>query len=443
MLGYAGKYLEVDLSHVTFKNTVFGDEVLKDYVGGRALATKIPSDRLIHKWDEVDPLESDNVLLLLTGPITGYFPGGRVCVSGKSPQSNGVVGSTVGGEFGVELRCAGYDGIIVTGKAEKPVYLFIKDSDVAIFTLKMLARAATDIPDYELQAFLGPNLGLFTPEENVYLAALVDDLGLCGIQTGSVMAFAAELYQRGVLTETDLDGIDLRWGNADAFAALVKKIAVRDGIGNILADGTFRAAEKLSKLKGQDLTSYAIHVKGISVGAHGVRSGRDFSRTVGYACSVQGGDHSSQTDLPIDGWGSEIWTIFNDSAILCIFNTFGISTEFKFDFYNAITGQTLTRKKWLNNGGMKTLQTQRALLLLGGPDLRWNPTVDDDIPSRFYEPLPTGPYKGKAADRTSVKQKIEKYYEQAGWDKDGIPTKETLRRLNLDDIDEALEFVHK
>ncbi|HLN44374.1 MAG TPA: aldehyde ferredoxin oxidoreductase N-terminal domain-containing protein [Candidatus Sulfotelmatobacter sp.] len=132
MLGYAGKYLEVDLSHVTFKNTVFGDEVLKDYVGGRALATKILSDRLIHKWDEVDPLESDNVLQLLTGPITGYFPGGRVCVSGKSPQSNGVVGSTVGGEFGVELRCAGYDGIIVTGKAEKPVYLFIKDSDVEI-----------------------------------------------------------------------------------------------------------------------------------------------------------------------------------------------------------------------------------------------------------------------------------------------------------------------
>jgi aldehyde:ferredoxin oxidoreductase len=75
--------------------------------------------------------------------------------------------------------------------------------------------------------------------------------------------------------------------------------------------------------------------------------------------------------------------------------------------------------------------------------MKWNPTIDDDIPSRFYEPLPTGPYKGKAADRTNVKQKIEKYYEQAGWDKDGIPTKETLRRLNLDDVDEALEFVHK
>lgn len=622
MLGYAGKYLEIDLSSGTIKNTVFEDKVLKDYIGGRALAAKILSDRLIHRWDKVDPLGSDNVFLLLTGPFTGYFPGGRICVSGKSSQSNGVVGSTVGGEFGVELRCAGYDGVIVTGKAEKPVYLSIKDSDVEIrdakevwgkdcketntllnrecrkllserypwigvwkepaklligpagehkvLTAAVMAKwthaagyggygavmgsknlkaiavkgtgplpevadlesiktlidkvckdnyentlwrrwgtggggynfaaktssepirnwqeewhneksygvgqfenrvwvkpnwgdygcptnclkisciragkykdSITDNPDYELQAFLGPNLGLFTPEENVYLAALVDDLGLCGIQTGSVMAFAAELYQRGVLTQTDLDGIELKWGNADAFAALAKKIAVRAGIGDILADGTFRAAEKLSKLKGQDLTPYVIHVKGISIGAHGVRSGRSFSRAIGYACSVQGGDHSSQTDLPIDGWGSEIWTIFNDSAVLCIFNTFGMSTEFKFDFYNAITGQKLTRKNWLNGGGMKTLQTQRALLLLGGPDLKWNPRIDDDIPSRFYEPLPTGPCRGKAADHTNVKQKVEKYYEQASWDEDGIPTSEALRKLNLNDIDEALEFLRK
>ncbi len=622
MLGYAGKYLEIDLSTCTFKNTTFEDVVLTDYIGGRALAAKILSDRLVHKWDKVDPLGSENILLLLTGPMTGYFPGGRICVSGKSPQSNGVVGSTVGGEFGVELRCAGYDGVIVTGKAEKPVYLFIKDSDVEIRDAKevwgkdcketntLLNRecrkllseryphagvwkepaklligpagehkvrtavvvakwthaagyggygavmgsknlkaiavkgtgplpevadlekiktlidkvcednyentlwrrwgtggggynfgaktssepiknwqqewhdeksygvdqfenrvwvkpnwgdygcpttclkisciragkykgAITDNPDYELQAFLGPNLGLFTPEENVYLAALIDDLGLCGIQTGNVLAFAAELYQRNILTKADLDGIELKWGDADAFAAFTKKIVAREGIGDLFAEGTFRAAQKLGKLKGKNLTPYVIHVKGVSIGAHGVRSGKDFARAVGYACSVQGGDHSSQTDLPIDGWGSEIWTIFNDSAILCLFNTFGISTEFKFDFYNALTGQTLTRKKWLNGGGMKTLQTQRALLLLGGPDMKWNPTIDDDIPGRFYEPLPTGPYKGKAADHANVKQKVEKYYEQAGWGKDGIPTNETLRRLNLNDVDEALVSLRK
>lgn len=130
--GYAGKFLEVDLSTGRIKDAKFDDDALRDYVGGRGLAAKILWDRLGSRWEKADPLGPENVLLFLTGPLTGYFPGGRICVSGKSPQSNGMVGSTVGGEFGVELRCAGYDGIIVTGKSEKPVYLFIKDSDVEI-----------------------------------------------------------------------------------------------------------------------------------------------------------------------------------------------------------------------------------------------------------------------------------------------------------------------
>ena len=130
MLGYAGKFMKIDLSECTFKDVTFDDELLKDYIGGRALAARILCDRLIGEWEKLDPLSPDNILLFLPGPLTGFFPGGRVCVSGKSPQSNGVVGSTVGGEFGIELRCAGYDGVIVTGQAEKPVYVFIKDSDV-------------------------------------------------------------------------------------------------------------------------------------------------------------------------------------------------------------------------------------------------------------------------------------------------------------------------
>ncbi len=622
MLGYNGKFLEVNLTATTNRDTIVDDETLETFVGGRALAAKILCDHLINRWETIDPLGPENILLVLPGPLTGYIPGGRICISGKSPQSNGTLGSTIGGEFGVELRCAGYDGIIITGKADKPVYLSITDQNVeirdaaslwgkdckqttAILTKECrrifheehprtglwkepaqlvigpagenMARTAivsskwthaagyggygavmgsknlkaitakgtgplpepaaiakiktlidkickdnysdplwrrwgtggggyhfgadtssepvrnwqeewhnqktfgvdqfesrlwikqnwgdfgcpttclkisciragkykgaiTDNPDYELQAFLGPNLGIFTPEENVYLSTLIDDLGLCGIQTGSVMAFAAELYQNGILSIEDLDGINLKWGNTDAFAALAKKIAFREGVGNTLAEGALRAAQKLGKLKGKNLTDYAIQAKGVSIGAHGVRSGRSFSRAIGYACSVQGGDHSSQTDLPLDGWGSEIWTIFNDSAVLCVFSTFGFSTDSKFAFYNAVTGQDLNRKKWLSGGGIKTLQIQRALLLLGGPDLKWNPGVDDDVPKRFYEPLPSGPYKGKAADPDSTKRKVQKYYDQAGWDRDGIPTSETLEKLGLNEVDLALKRIRK
>ena len=78
------------------------------------------------------------------------------------------------------------------------------------------------------------------------------------------------------------------------------------------------------------------------------------------------------------------------------------------------------------------------MLLLGGPDLKWNPTVDDDNPARFYEPLPTGPCKGQAADRANVKRKVKQYYEQAGWDQNGIPTQKTLAKLKLNYIDESL-----
>jgi aldehyde:ferredoxin oxidoreductase len=132
MRGYAGKFLEIDLSNGNIKETKFPDEVLRDYVGGRGLATKILWDRLGSKWEIIDPFSPENILLVLTGPLTGYFLGTKVCVSGKSPQSNGVIGSTVAGEFGIDLKCAGYDGLIITEKAEKPCYIFICDNQVEI-----------------------------------------------------------------------------------------------------------------------------------------------------------------------------------------------------------------------------------------------------------------------------------------------------------------------
>jgi aldehyde:ferredoxin oxidoreductase len=246
------------------------------------------------------------------------------------------------------------------------------------------------------------------------------------------------------LSKDDLDGIELKWGDAEAFARLAKKIALREGVGDLLAEGTYRAALKIGKMKGKDVLQYAVQSKGIGIGAHGIRSGKDFSTAIGYACSVQCGDHTSMTDLPIDGSGSEVWDVFNDSAVLCVFSGgFGLSRNFKFDFYNAVTGLSLTREDWLRGGGFKTLQIQRALLLLGGPDLKWNPRVHDDNPSRFYEPLPSGPCKGKAADRTSVRKKVQKYYEEAGWDESGVPKSETLRKLGLGDVDKALRKLRK
>ncbi|MGB9714328.1 MAG: aldehyde ferredoxin oxidoreductase family protein [Candidatus Bathyarchaeales archaeon] len=616
--GYAGKFLEVNLSDGKISETKFSDEVLRDYVGGRGLAAKILWDRLGEKWETVDPLSQENILLFLTGPLTGFFPGGRTCVSGKSPQNNGIIGSTVAGEFGVELKCAGYDGIIVLGIAEKPVYLFVKNSDVEIRdarhiwgkdakqTVTLLTKecreilkkrypqkgvwkepsilyigpagenrvrtavvaakwthaagyggygavmgskrlkavvvkgtgplpdvgdmeavkqltqtvcdnvyeselwrrwgtgsggyefaaktssepvrnwqeewhdrrefgvdqfenrfwvkqfwgdfgcpttclklavaksgrfkgAITDNPDYEMQAYLGPNLGIFSPEGNVFLSSLLDDLGLCGIQTGNVLGFVAELFQRGILNEKDLDGVKPVWGDAEAFAVLAKKIAFREGVGNILAEGTYRAALTIGKMKGVDIMPYAVQCKGIGVGAHGIRSGKDFVDIYGYACSVQSGDHTSVAALPLDDFRSELLMTFHDSAVYCYFNVFGLSRRTVFEFYKAVTGVELPMEEWINTKALKILQLQRAMLLLGGPDLKWKPKTHDDNPPRFYEPLPTGPFKGKKVEKTDVMSEVKRYYEAVGWDENGVPKTETLIKLGLEDVDKVLE----
>ncbi|MEM3622887.1 MAG: aldehyde ferredoxin oxidoreductase C-terminal domain-containing protein, partial [Candidatus Bathyarchaeia archaeon] len=110
-----------------------------------------------------------------------------------------------------------------------------------------------------------------------------------------------------------------------------------------------------------------------------------------------------------------------------------------FEFYKAVTGIELTQEEWLNPKALRILQLQRAMLLLGGPDLKWNPKIHDANPPRFYEPLPSGPYKGKTVDKTEVEREIAKYYEAVGWDENGIPKTETLKKLGLDDVDKALE----
>lgn len=132
MRGYAGKFAEVDLSTGEVKDKVFGEETLRQYLGGRGLAAKLLWDRLGDVWEKVDPLGPENILTIFAGPLTGYYPGAKMCISGKSPLTLGMVGSTVAGEHAVDMRCAGFDGLILKGRAEKPVYLFVSDGRVEI-----------------------------------------------------------------------------------------------------------------------------------------------------------------------------------------------------------------------------------------------------------------------------------------------------------------------
>ncbi|MFQ6095646.1 MAG: aldehyde ferredoxin oxidoreductase family protein [Candidatus Bathyarchaeia archaeon] len=616
--GYAGKFVDIDLSNDKISETSFQEEALRRYLGGRGLAARILWDRLGSRWEKIDPLGPENLFLALTGPLTGYFHGARICITGKSPQNNGIIGSTVSGEFPIELKCSGWDGVIVSGKAEKPVYILIDNDNVEIrsarhlwgkdgkTTLKILTKevkeeldkqyarygiqkepaalyigpagenrvrvacveqkwshaagyggygavmgsknlkaivakgtgplppvanleevkklireteklsfsrdrirrwgtgyagyevgadrsaepvrnwqeewhdekaiggdrfdlrywvkrywgdygcaitcmklavikagpykgAITDNPDYEMEAYLGPNLGVFDAGDIIHLCSLIEDLGYSGINGGNLLAFATELYQRGILTKSDLDGLELRWGDTAALAELAKRIATRDGeYFDILAEGTYRAALKISEMKGVDVLPYAVHVKGVEVGAHGTRSDEDYTHDICYACSVQGGDHTSTVKDAYD----DMSIVFQDSAVYCAVIAWGEKLNgIDWRFLRAVTGWDITEEEWKRELGSRIIHIQRAAELLGGPDIKWRPPRDDDNPPRFYEPLPTGPYKGQTTDKKEVERRRHEYYEAIGWDENGIPKSTVLKKMDLLDVDKALDRI--
>jgi aldehyde:ferredoxin oxidoreductase len=620
--GYAGKILEVNLSKKEVETATIDEEVLKQYIGGRGLSAKILWDRLGEKWRKVDPLGPENPLIISTGPLTGFIPGGRVCVSGKSPASNGITASTAGGEFPIELKSAGFDGIIFSGRAEKPVYLLVTDGEAEIRgakrlwgltgqqTVKEVNRevrkllrerepdygpwkepgilyigpagetlnrtaailqkwthacgyggygalmgskklkavavkgtgpmpevaspgeiaplldkfyesafgnwqmrwwgtghmgywfghdtssepvrnwqeewhdekgmaavnfenrcwvkrywsdwgcpiscmklacvrwgpfkgAITDNPDYELQAYCGTNLGIFEPEANVYVSAVIDDLGLSGINSANVMGFAAELFQRGILTKEDFGGIEPKWGDGLAFGRLAELIARREKIGDILAEGTYRAAKEISKIKGVDVTKYAVHVKGIEIGAHGIRSGLDYTHPASFAFSVQGGDHTSVSARSPSALATEPMEALCDTMVYCMIGMMGTSRELIWSLFKAVTGRDMNDDEWSNIYGRRIIQIQRAALLLGGPDVIWNPAEDDDNPPRFYEPLPSGPKAGSAPTKAEFLEVKKKTYEAMGWDENGVPTSRELKKLGLTDVDRVLGEIRR
>jgi aldehyde:ferredoxin oxidoreductase len=130
--------------------------------------------------------------------------------------------------------------------------------------------------------------------------------------------------------------------------------------------------------------------------------------------------------------------VFTDSAVFCNFTYYGVPQSLVFDFAKAITGFDITLDNWRSITGPRIVTLQRALLMLGGPDVNWEPVEDDDNPPRFYEPLPSGPYKGKTTDREVVDTKLQAYFDTLGWDERGIPTKETLKKLDLADLEKSM-----
>jgi aldehyde:ferredoxin oxidoreductase len=284
----------------------------------------------------------------------------------------------------------------------------------------------TEGPEYEHVAFWSGDIDVHNSDMLIYSVHRCDELGLDAISTGSVIAFAMELYQRGIITEKYTEGLDLAWGNEEAILALMENIAYRRGrLGDLLAYGSKIAADKIGK--GADY--YAIQCKGNEMGAYGLRSGLSWVRPLAFATGLRGGNHN-EASSPYE----QDNLMIENSLSICLFSRIAVGYDL-LSLLNAITGWKISREEY-DKIGERITNIGKAFMVREGFRRE-----HDTIPERFFkEPLTTGVAKGSVVNRKLFEKELDEYYKERGWDeKTSIPTSEKLRQLDLEDIDSELQ----
>ncbi len=642
LYGYAGKILEVDLSTERITTRDIGSKFAQEFIGGMGFSCKILYDEV---GPGVDPLSPDNVVIFANGPLTGTkVPcSGRTEVTTKSPLTGSIATGNTGGLWGARLKHAGFDLIIVKGRAKKPVYLWINDdvaeireaghlwgkdthittdilvrelgasllSGISVLAIgpagENLVRYACPINDYHHAAARGGTgavmgakrlkaiavrgtgaVKIAKPQEfqkavreardrlltadrskrmpgslldprkfyvecgglrgknfqtgvipqfletrgrDAALKYITGTEGTCyacpiscfdlaevkegkyagvrvsrathtgvatdwgakcainnlpaiwkckelcqqlGMDYGSasgVIAFTMELFQRGIITKADTDGLELCWGNEDAVISLLHKIAFRDGFGDILAEGSVKAAARIGKGAGR----YVMTTKGVEMISPDPRSGpRGFA--FGDLTNPRGGDNIKSTHFLADqydpNWGVDEFDMFEDvkrkiytippQEVASAWEGKALMCKWFEDLYSALAalglcffpsgfklawGPTYLAKLFSTCTGWYTTPQdimkfgEKIFTLFKAFTVRQGLTRKDDTwPDRFFEePLSDGPAKGAVLSRDRVDQLLDEYYELRGWDEDsGCPTEEKLIELGLNNVAEDL-----
>ncbi len=599
-VSYTGKLLRVNLTDKTSKVEQIDEKLFKLYLGGRGLASKILMDEIDLK---IDPLSPENKLIFATGLLTGTTAptGGRYMVVTKGPLTGTIASSNSGGFFGAELKFAGYDMLIIEGKADKPVYISIMNGDVEIkdasrlwgkdtyFTTDTILKEVGDErakvscigpagenlvlissiindkgraagrtgvgavmgskmlkaivvrgnkrpevkdkgqfsevvrekittlrsngitgeglpklgtkvldsiinanglyptrnfnkgtyeyveevngealvekgylirnkacfgcpiacgrvvtlptgeegegPEYESGWAFGADCGVSDLVSITEANFLCNKLGLDTISTGSTIACAMELYEKGYLKDEEIrNATKPRFGSSEAIVYYTKAIAYREGLGDKLAEGSYRFAQahghpELSmSVKKQEIPAYDPR------GAQGhaleyATSNRGACHVRGYMISpeILGVPEKLETQK-LEGKAQWVKTFQDltaviDSAGLCLFTSFALGGDDYADLINAATGYNLSTEEMMKIGE-RIWNLERIFNLEAGLDPK-----EDTLPKRFLEdPLPDGPQKG-ATVKLSVL--IPEYYKVRGWDENGIPTTEKRKELGF------------
>ena len=291
-------------------------------------------------------------------------------------------------------------------------------------------------PEYETTWALGLMCGVHDLNAITYAHYLCNEYGLDGISAGVTIACAMELYEKGFIPEKEAP-FPMRFGDGDTLVKMVQIMGEREGIvGNLLAEGSYRLAEhyghpELSmSVKKQEIPAYDPRAfKGI--GLNYATSNRGACHVRGYTISQEVIESPYLMDRLIYVGKAELTKYMQDftagpidSSGMCLFTVFGLEYIHNYgSILRAATGIPYSDDE-LMKAGERINNLERLFNLKAGFTRK-----DDTLPPRFLkEPIPAGPSKGEVCD---LDQMLPLYYKLRGWDKEGVPTKETLKELGL------------
>ncbi len=602
MYGYAGKILTVDLTTGEGIKKVLDEKLASRYLGGDGFGAYFLNKVVNPKIDAFSP---DNAIIVAPGLFVGTFvhTAGKTAFFSKSALNNGWNESVMGGRIGLALKQAGYDALIIKGKANKLSYLLIRDGEVSLKSAEHLkgettrktaeeikkdegdvvvatigiageklvrfasvdcderqagrggigaimgsknlkaiaiegkndirvakpeklyklmeewyekmithpsfeadgkygtgeflewmnaergtfptrnwnegvfderkeidpyywapryaiknkacvqcvkpcgkAFVAKDIKldgvEYETLFALGSNCGVANIEHVARANELCDLYGMDTISTGGVIGFIMDLFENGVVSKEEI-GMEIKFGDGEAMLELIEKIAHREGIGDILAEGVKKAAEKI----GKNATKYAVHVRGMEPPAYDVRGIKGmalaFMTSPRGACHLRSGAYALELTgkfwkfdgvdrLSSKNKGREIAEMENFMAVydalgVCKFSRGIFLLNFE-EILDAVTGRAYKEDELLIIG-------ERICNLKHIFNIKAGWTKEDcKLPEKIHKPIPKGVSKGSYVSEEEEKEMLEDYFNARGWDKNGIPKKEKLKELGIEDM---------
>jgi len=304
-------------------------------------------------------------------------------------------------------------------------------------------EGSTSRMEFECLWALGPSCGVDRLDAIIEAMRLCNHYGIDGISTGVTIGFAMDLFENGILTTENTDGLDLTFGNHEALVEMVKKIGSRDGwLGTALGEGTKRAAEKIGK--GAD--AYACHIKGLELPGYDLRGLK--TAALGFAVSFRGACHLRSGAYSPDVKGSvnrfaiekgrgkiildneDVYNVI-DSMILCKFSrgTYYDGMDDMTKYYNLATGFDLTPEE-LTKAGERINNLARLYNIREGVGTR----DYDTLPTKIMKvPIPDkGVAHGAVVNQEEFDLGLDDYYSVRGWTKNGVPTMKKLKELGLE-----------